>query len=201
MRPAHRLPASPGRQDHSAQPREGLWQGPGRPWSCASPHWAQSQSPRVTAGLNPAVLPHLPWLPTTVRLQCCPLPQGVPPCLWLCLSFLPTVIPLHGHLQLLESQCGQTLASLQLLCAIPALKVLPPSAVLRQLHRQAGSPSYLQHQLDLTPSSPTFLTSSPWWGSAAVDEGTGTPFPPPGKARPFAAECSGFPTNVFARPQ
>lgn len=87
--------------------------------------------------------------------------------------------------------------------SVPSLpsKSLPPSAVLRQLQRQVGSPSYLQYQLDLTPSSPIFLTSSPRWGSAAVDEGTGPPFPPPGKARPFAAICSGFPTNVFARPQ
>lgn len=74
-------------------------------------------------------------------------------------------------------------------------------AVLRQLHKQPGSHGYLQHQVDLTPSSPIFLTSTPWWGSAAVDDGTGTPFPPPGKARAFAAICSGFPTNVFAWPQ
>lgn len=74
-------------------------------------------------------------------------------------------------------------------------------AMLRQLHRQEDSPGYLQHQLDLTPSSPTFLTSSPRCGSAAADEGAGTPFLLPGKARAFAAICSGFPTIVFAWPQ
>lgn len=104
-----------------AVPGEGLWQGPGRPWSNASPFWAQSQSPKVTAGPCPAVLPYTalaahPRLP--VRLPTAVLglipSQGAKTPKVFVLSPLPTCW---------KPPCGQTLAPLHLFHPVPAPSV------------------------------------------------------------------------------
>lgn len=158
----------------SPSPGRGAGRGQASPGAVPAPAGHKARAPEVTAGL-----------PTPAHLRSCPLPRSGCPSPGsrashsrVCPSD-PGInpFPLTGHLQLFESECGQTLSPLHLLLhPVPAPSPRSSSAGRRAAPLPGRSGGYLQHQPDLTPSSPAHLASAPWWGPRVVEEAMGTPF-------------------------